>query len=92
MLIASQYVSTLLGDKVVTDNGNKTINAFNETDLDNFSNSTSSGLLKRPQRSPGGTRDPIWPAYPRGDPLIHSFACTLTCGFTLFAVPFSFSS
>jgi len=44
MLIASQYVSTLLGDKVVTDNGNITINAFNETDLDNFSNSTSSGL------------------------------------------------
>ena len=44
MLIASQYVSTLLGDKVVTDNGNITINAFNETDLDDFSNSTSSGL------------------------------------------------
>ena len=44
MLIASQYVSTLLGDRVVTDNGNITINAFNETDLDDFSNSTSSGL------------------------------------------------
>ena len=44
MLIASQYVSTLLGDKVATDNGNITINAFNETDLDDFSNSTSSGL------------------------------------------------
>ena len=44
MLIASQYVSTLLGDKVVTDNGNTTINAFNETDLDDFSNSTSSAL------------------------------------------------
>ena len=44
MLIASQYVSTLLGDKVVTDNGNTTINALNETDLDDFSNSTSSSL------------------------------------------------
>ena len=44
MLIASQYVTTLLGDKVETDNGNTTINAYNDTDLDDFSNSTSSAL------------------------------------------------
>ena len=44
MLIASQYVTVLLGDNVETDNGNTTINAYNETDLDDFSNSTSSAL------------------------------------------------
>ena len=44
MLIASQYVTVLLGDNVETGNGNTTINAYNETDLDDFSNSTSSAL------------------------------------------------
>ena len=44
MLIASQYVTTLLGDTVETDNGNTTINAYNETNLDDFSNSTSPAL------------------------------------------------